>query len=314
MAGPDLSVRLGALEWRSPVILAAGCWGYGEMRDPAVYEGVGALVVKTTTLRPRAGFEPPRMVETPSGLLNAIGLENPGIDAVVAEKLPALAEFPVPVILSIAGETVAEFQEVARRAATSPIPVAIELNISCPNTEGGGLEFTCDPEASAAVVRAVKEVIDRPVIPKLGPQAADVAAVARACEAAGADAISLINTFHGMVIEVDTKRAALGANVGGLSGPAIRPTAVYCVYQVAQAVSVPVIGGGGITSGRDALEFLLAGAAAVSVGTAGLLDPAAPACIAREVRAWLAAQRVQSVEEVVGAVEMHPSLTAQSVP
>jgi len=307
MAGtPDLTVRLGALTLPSPVLLAAGCWGYGENRDPAVYAGVGALVVKTTTLKPRAGFPPPRMVETPSGMLNAIGLENPGIEAVVREKLPALRDFPVPVILSIAGETVDEYAQLARRAAESPVPVALELNISCPNTDSGGLEFTCDPAASAAVVRAVRPVWQRPLLVKLGP-VTNIAAVAKACEEAGADALTAVNTFRGMVIDTDTRQPAVSAGAGGLSGPAIRPLAVWCVHQGAQAVGIPVIGVGGISSGRDALEFLLAGAAAVQVGTAGLLDPLAAARIARELLEALVRQNVEDIAAVKGAARPKPA-------
>lgn len=305
---PRLNVTLAGLRLRTPLVAASGIWGYGEehARSPQLRH-LGAFVLKTTTLRPRAGNPPgSRTVETPAGLVNSIGLENPGLDALLADKLPRARRLDLPLIASIAGETVEEFAELAGRLADADGLAALELNISCPNVEKHGMAFGADPESAAAVVAACRERWRRPLIAKLTPNVTDVAEIAVACENAGADIIALVNTFTAMCIDIRTRRPLLGGNFGGLSGPAIRPAAVLRVYRVAQAVNVPVIGMGGVWDAEDTLEFMIAGAAAVGLGTCLLADPNKPEEIARGMRSFLRREAIGSVSRLIGSVQLNP--------
>jgi dihydroorotate dehydrogenase (NAD+) catalytic subunit len=303
---PDLSVRLGPLTLKNPVVVASGTFGYGdEFLGLAPYGELGALVLKTVTLQPRAGNPPAcRTAETPAGMVNAIGLENVGLDAFLRDKLPLALAYGTNVIASIAGESAEEFAACARRLDGTPV-AAIELNISCPNVKSGGMAFGVDPQASAEVVAAVRAATGKPLIAKLTPNVTDVTVIARACEAAGADALSLTNTFAAMVIDAERRCPLLAANTGGLSGPAIRPIAVYQVFRVARAVRLPVIGMGGIWNASDALEFILAGANAVAVGTALFADPAAPHRVLRGIADYLVRHDMARLTDIVGAVRLH---------
>jgi dihydroorotate dehydrogenase (NAD+) catalytic subunit len=305
MASPDLSVRIGSMAMKNPVMIASGIFGYGEeFRGLAPYGELGALALKTVTREPRRGNPPAcRTAETPAGMVNAIGLENVGVEAFVRDKLPAALTYGTNLIASVAGETAADFAACAQILDATPI-AALELNISCPNVKSGGMAFGVDPQASAEVVATVKAVTRKPVIAKLTPNVTDIAAVASACEAAGADAVSLTNTFAAMVIDAERRCPILASNTGGLSGPAIRPAAVYRVFQVAQAVQVPVIGMGGIWNASDALEFLLAGASAVAVGTALYADPAAGHRVLEGIGEYLRRHGMARVGDLVGAVKL----------
>lgn len=304
---PNLEVDLAPqnareLRLRNPVMVASGCFGYGlEYARQVDIQRLGAIVCKGTTLHPRAGNPPPRLAETPSGLLNSIGLQNPGVEAVIAEYAPLWAEWTVPVIVNIAGETVAEYAALARRLDEVPGVAGLEVNISCPNVARGGMAFGVDPGSAAEVTRAVRQATTLPLIVKLTPNTAQVAAVARAVVEAGADAVSLINTVRGMVMDVAARRPVLVRGSGGLSGPAIRPIALAIVYEVAGTVEVPIIGLGGIANAHDALEFLLAGASAVQVGTACFVDPQAPLQVLDGLTAWMAQAGMAGLSELIGA-------------
>jgi len=270
----DVSVELGSLKLRNPVITASGTFGYGvEYAELMDLSRLGGISVKGISLEPRKGNPPPRICETPCGMLNSIGLANVGFDAFVGKTLPRLRELGATVIVNTYGTTEGEFAELARRFDRTDGVAALEVNISCPNVKQGGIHFGVAPEPAAAVTRAVRDATSLPVIVKLSPEAADLAGVAQAVADAGADAVSLINTIRGMSIDVETRRPRLGAGIGGLSGPAIRPVAVRMVHEVHRAVDVPLIGIGGIAGLRDALEFFLAGATAVQIGTANYTNP-----------------------------------------
>ena len=305
--GPDLQVDLAPhcpreLRLRNPVMVASGCFGYGlEYARYIDIQRLGAIVCKGTTLRPRAGNPTPRLAETPAGMLNSIGLQNPGVEAVIAEYAPVWTAWEVPVIVNIAGDTVEEYAELARQLDEVPGVAGLEVNISCPNVEAGGMVFGVDPTAAAAVTRAVRQATTLPLIVKLTPNTTNVVGIAQAAVEAGADAISLINTLRGMVMDVEARRPVLARGVGGLSGPAIRPVALAMVYEVAGAVDVPVIGLGGITTANDALEFLLAGATAVQIGTACFVDPQAPLRVLEGIADWLERSGVCRIGEIVGA-------------
>jgi len=298
----------GGLRMQTPVMIASGIYGYGEeLADLAGLEGVGAFVLKTITPRARIGNPPhARIVETPAGIINSIGLENPGINAFIAEKLPGARRLGVPLIASIAGETETEFADLARRMDAAEGISALELNISCPNVERGGMLFGCDPGLAAGAVAAARAATDLTLIAKLTPNVTEIAQVARSCQEAGADAVSLVNTFSAMAIDIQTRRPLLGGNSGGLSGPAIRPAAVLRVYQVAQAVEVPVIGMGGIWEARDAIEFIIAGAAAVAMGTVLYSDPSRPKAIVAGIREFLAREGIADIADLVGTVRLNP--------
>jgi len=270
----DLTVRIGTLTLKNPLIAASGCFGYGvEYADIVDLSSLGAIVVKGLFLNEREGHPAPRIVETPSGMLNAIGLQGIGVRRFVDEKLPELRARTATTIVNVCGTTLDEYVEVSRILADHEGVAAIELNISCPNIKEGGIQFGCSQKGTFDVVGAVRKVTRVPIIPKLTPNVTDVAAIARAAEEAGADAVSLVNTFLAMVIDVETRRPKISNIVGGLSGPAIRPIAVRMVYECRQTVKIPIIGMGGIADARDVLEFMIAGADAVQVGTANFVDP-----------------------------------------
>jgi dihydroorotate dehydrogenase (NAD+) catalytic subunit len=270
----DLSVRIGSLTLKNPLIAASGCFGYGvEYADVVDLSALGAIVSKGLFLEPREGHPAPRIVETPSGMLNAIGLQGIGAQRFIEEKMPELRARGATVIVNVCGTTINEYVEVSRLLSDAEGVAAIELNISCPNIKEGGIQFGCSLNGTFDVVSAVRKVTRLPVIPKLTPNVTDVASFARAAEDAGADAVSLVNTFLAMVIDVETRKPKISNGVGGLSGPAIRPIAVRMVHECRQLVKIPVIGMGGITDARDALEFMIAGANAVQVGTANFVDP-----------------------------------------
>ena len=269
----DISVNIGKLKLKNPVMVASGTFGWGrEYADYLDLNKLGAIVTKSITLQPRAGNPPPRIVETAAGMLNSIGLQNEGVAHFLKEDLPFLAKFDTPTIVNIAGETVEEYAELAALLSRVTTIKGLEVNISCPNVKSGGLAFGVDPELTKQVIAAVKKATSLPVIAKLTPNVTDITVIAKAAASAGADAISLINTLVGMSLDLETGQSRLGTLTGGLSGPAIKPVAVRMVYEVARSLMVPVIGIGGIMTGDDAVEFLLAGAKAVQVGTANFVD------------------------------------------
>ncbi|SDF48204.1 dihydroorotate dehydrogenase [Sporolituus thermophilus] len=299
-----LAVDIAGIKMKTPVMAASGTFGFGvEYAGLLDLNQIGAVVVKGMTLKPRDGNTGRRIAETPAGMLNAIGLENPGVDRFLKEIFPQLSQYQVPVIVNIAGGTIEEYGELARQLANSGI-AGLEINISCPNVKQGGMVFGTDPNSAAAVVGEVKKYAAVPVIAKLSPNVTDIVAMARAVESAGADAISLINTLLGMAIDVHSWRPVLGNIVGGLSGPAVRPIAVRMVWQVAKAVKVPVIGMGGIMTAEDAVEFLLAGASAVAVGTANFINPHAATQIAEGIADYLRQRGLCHVSQLVGQVRI----------
>ena len=299
----DLSVRLGSLHLSNPLIAASGCFGYGlEYADVVDLASLGAVAVKGLFLTSREGHPPPRIVETPAGMLNAIGLQGIGIRRFLSEKLPELRARGAVVIVNICGSTLEEYVELARILDGEPGVAALELNISCPNIKEGGITFGCNLGATSAVVGAVRRATRLPIIPKLTPNVADISAFARAAEDAGADAVSLVNTFLAMAIDVETRRPLLSNVMGGLSGPAIRPIAVRMVYECARKVKIPVIGIGGIATARDVLEFLIAGATAVQVGTASFVDPFIWPKLLDGLRDYMDRHRLARLADVIGTL------------
>jgi dihydroorotate dehydrogenase (NAD+) catalytic subunit len=287
---------------QNPIASAAGTFGYGtEYARLVDVQRLGAIFTKGTTLRPRRGAPPPRVAETPAGMLNAVGLQNPGVEAVVREKAPIWAKWRVPVIVNVAGESVDDYVAVAEALDGVSGVAAIELNVSCPNVSAGGILFGTDPKLAAEVTREVRAACSLPVLVKLTPNVTDIRPIALAVEEAGADGLTLINTVVGMRIDIARRRPYLGNITGGLSGPAIRPIAVRLVYQVAQVVHIPIVGAGGVISVDDAIEFLMAGASAVQVGTASFADPVATERLVDGVAAWMAAHGVQALDELIGA-------------
>lgn len=306
MSPVSLAVDLGGVRLPTPVLGASGCVGSGrELLEFLEHRGLGGIVTKSVTVEPTRGLPTPRMVETPSGMLNAIGLQNPGIDDFVLKEGPFLAELDLPVIVSIAGKSVREYLDVTQGVHQIPGVVAIEANISCPNVERRNEVFACDPDAASEVIAAVSRSTPLPVFAKLTADVTDIVEIARVCIRAGAHGLSLINTMLGMSIDTETFRPSLAAITGGLSGPAIRPIAVRAVYQVARAFpETPIIGMGGIRSAEDAIEFLLAGASAVAVGTANYFNPHAMVEVARGIGAFLAARGLKSPADLRGRVEV----------
>jgi dihydroorotate dehydrogenase (NAD+) catalytic subunit len=308
MADPRLAVDVAGLKLKNPLIAASGTFGYG-----VEYEGLidlstlGGLVSKGLYLEPRDGCDVPRIVETPAGLLNAIGLQGVGVRAFVREVLPRLAPYDTAVIVNVCGDTVEEYAEVTRILDGAPGVDAVEINISCPNVKKGGMAFGGDPRMTHEVVSAVRAVTRLPVIPKLSPNVADITVFARACAEAGADALSCINTLLGLAVDVERRRPRLAFGTGGLSGPAIRPVAVRMAWQAARAVRLPVLGIGGIVNAEDALEFLVVGCRAVQVGTANFADPGVYDRILAGLGAYLDRHRLASINEVVGTLE-YPGL------
>jgi len=301
----DTRVDLGGIALRNPVLTASGTFGYGSEFAPFLdLTRLGGFVAKSLTLEPRFGNPPPRISETPSGMLNAISLENVGVEAFLTEKLPAIPE-GVTVIASVFETAIDGYAEVAARLSEEPRVAGLEVNASCPHVKSGGIEFGQNPTVLAGLVRTVRRVTTRPLLVKLSPNVTDIAEMARVCEGEGADAISLINAVQGLEVDVESRRPVLANVLGGLSGPAIRPIALRMVWQASRAVSLPICGIGGITSGADAIKFLLCGATAVQVGTSNYLDPTVAARVADEIEAYLARHGLASVRELVGALEIH---------
>ena len=300
----DLSVQIGSLTLANPVIAASGCFGYGvEYADVVDLSLLGGVAVKGLFLAERQGHPPERIIETPAGMLNAIGLQGIGVHRFIKEQLPELRRRRAVVIVNICGSTLDEYVELARILSDVEGVAALELNISCPNIKEGGITFGSSLEGTFDVVSSVKKVTRLPVIPKLTPNVTDVASFARASEEAGADAVSLVNTFLAMAIDVDTRRPSLSNIVGGLSGPAIRPIAIRMVYECRRAVKIPVIGMGGIASARDALEFMIAGATAVQVGTANFADPFIWTKLLDGIREYLKRHEMPRVSELTGTID-----------
>ncbi len=303
----DLSVRIGSLELPNPVIAASGCFGYGLEYDEVVdLSRLGGVAVKGLFLKERDGHPPPRIAETPSGMLNAIGLQGIGVDRFVREKLPLLRKRGARTIVNICGTTLDEYAEVARVLSDAEGVAAIELNISCPNIKEGGIQFGCSLVGTAQVTAAVRKATRLPLIPKLTPNVTDVASFARAAEEAGADAVSLVNTFLAMAIDVETRRPKLSNMLGGLSGPAIRPIAVRMVWECYQAIKIPIIGMGGIADAADAVEFILAGSSAVQIGTANFADPFVWDKVIEGLDDYMIRHDVARVADLVGNVDTTP--------
>jgi len=300
-----MRVNIGGIELKNPVMTASGTFGYaGEFEKLIDLNRLGAIIVKGLSLEPSRGNPPPRIVETACGMLNAIGLENVGLKAFVKEKLPVLKMINAPVFVNIYGKSMADYAELASRLEDIDEVSGIEVNISCPNVTCGGMAFGAYPESAARVVRAVRKRTTRPLMVKLSPNVTDITEIARSVEGEGADSISLINTITGMAIDIETRRPKLANITGGLSGPAIRPVALRMVWQVAQVVKVPVIGVGGIMTAKDALEFLIAGAVAVQVGTANFINPHATIDIIEGIEEFLEERSIAEVGDIIGTLNV----------
>lgn len=299
-----LETRIGNLCLKNPVMTASGTFGYGiEYQDFIRLEDLGGIIVKGTTLHPREGNDYPRMAETPSGMLNCVGLQNKGVDYFCSEIYPKIRDIGTHMIVNVSGSSPEDYAECAARIdALERIP-AIELNISCPNVRDGGMAFGVTCEGAASVVRAVRKAYGKTLIVKLSPNVTDIVSIARAVEDEGADAVSLINTLMGTAIDIERRRRMLSIGTGGLSGPCVKPVALRMVWQVAHAVGIPVVGLGGISSAEDAIEFLMAGACAVEIGTANFLDPAVSVKVVRGIDAWLDAHGIASVRDIIAAAE-----------
>lgn len=305
MMKTDLSVNIGGIMMKNPVTTASGTFGFGPEYAPYVdLNRLGAIVVKGTTLEPKAGNPVPRLAETPAGILNSIGLQNPGVDHFIEEALPFLAGFDVPVIVNISGDTVEDYARLAERLSRAGGVAGLEVNISCPNVKKGGMQFGADPLMAAEVTRAVKDNATLPVIVKLSPNVTSIVSVAEKVAEAGADALSLINTLLGMSIDIKARRPVLGNVMGGLSGPAVKPVAVRMVWQVYQAVKLPIIGMGGIATPEDALEFILAGATGVAVGTANFVNPRATIDVLEGLERYLSENGISDIKELIGAAHI----------
>jgi len=301
--GVRLAVEIGGMPMRNPVMTASGTFGYGtEFTDFMPMSALGAYIIKGTTLEPRQGNPYPRMAETPSGMLNAVGLQNKGVDYLIEHIYPEIKNYDSNLVVNVSGSRPEDYAEVARRLAPLAGVKAIEINISCPNVKQGGMAFGTTCAGAAAVTKAVREAWPRTMIVKLSPNVTDITEIARAAEAEGADAVSLINTMMGMAVDVERRKPCLSTVTGGLSGPAVRPVAVRMVWQTAKAVKIPVVGLGGICNGRDAIEFMLAGARAVEVGTANFLNPAVCAEIVEGMAEWCRRHGVADINEIVGEI------------
>ncbi len=299
--GVDLSVKIGSLGLPYPTFMGSGCYGSGEEFEAFVdLSRIGAVVLKSVTRLPRLGNPTPRLVHTPAGMLNAIGLQNPGIDWYLEREVAKFADRPCAVVGSVAGFSIDDYAYVGEKLAQRDEIDALEVNISCPNVASEGETFACDPNLTAKVVRAVRGTTGKTLIVKLSPNVTDIASIAREAESAGADALAVINTVRGMAVDVDRWQPRLGNVTGGLSGAAIRPIAVLAVYEVAQAVKIPIVGQGGIETTSDALEFLLAGASAISIGTANFTDPRIPIRIVDELAEYLSVRNLRSLSQIVG--------------
>ncbi|RLB12025.1 MAG: dihydroorotate dehydrogenase [Deltaproteobacteria bacterium] len=302
-SGINLEVDLGFVKLKNPVIAASGTFGYGdEIAEHVDVSRLGGFVTKGLSIRPREGNPPPRICETPCGILNSIGLENIGIERFITDKLPRIKDLNTAIIVNIFGEGLEEYARAAEMLKGIKEIAAIEINISCPNVKKGGILFGTDPKLSAQVTEAVLKNSDKPVIVKLSPNVTDITVIAKAVEKAGAHAISLINTLRGMAIDIEGRRPVLGNIQGGLSGPAIKPVALYLTYQVVQNVNIPVIGGGGIVDYKDALEFLIVGARAVQVGTANLIDPRTTHQIIDGIKNYCLKSSISDIQEIIGSL------------
>ena len=306
----DLRVKLGNLELRSPVMAASGTFGFGlEYRDVLDYGRLGAILTKGVSLKPRTGNEMPRIVETPCGMLNSIGLQNPGVEGFLTDLLPKIKGLGVPIIVNVFGETVEEYVRVSELIAPAEGVAGIELNVSCPNVKCGGIHFGANPEMMYEVVKAARGVTGTHLMVKLSPEAGDIAAVSKAAEEAGADSLSVINTIRGMSIDVETRRPRIATTTGGLSGPAIRPIAIRMVWESSNAVGIPVVGIGGISTWMDAVEFFIAGAAAIQVGTANFTNPRAMEEITEGINRYLDDRGIAAIQDLVGTLELYDSAT-----
>lgn len=301
----NLNVNIGGLELANPVMTASGTFGYGEEFAPFVdLDKLGAYIVKGTTLEPRQGNDYPRMAETPSGMLNAVGLQNKGVDYFIKEIYPRIRKFRSKMIVNVSGSEIGHYAEVCSRLAELDDVAAVEVNISCPNVKHGGMAFGTTTQGAAAVTKAVRASFPRTVIVKLSPNVTDIASIAQAVEGEGADSVSLINTLMGMAVDVERRRPKLSTVTGGLSGAAVRPVAVRMVWQVAKAVNIPVIGLGGIMNGADAMEFILAGASAVQIGTANFIDPAVTGKVVEYFEDYCRRHKVENFTDLIGALEV----------
>ena len=300
----DIRVNIAGLDMKTPVMTASGTFGYGlEFADLVNLSDIGAIIVKGITLLPREGNDYPRMAETPSGMLNCVGLQNKGAEYFCQHIYPQIKDLQTNVIVNVSGSSPDDYAECARLIGELDKVPAIELNISCPNVRQGGMAFGVTTDGAASVVRAVRAAYRKPIIVKLSPNVTNIADIALAVEAEGADAISCINTLMGMAIDIERRRPKLSISTGGLSGPAIKPVAVRCVWQVAKAVKIPVVGLGGIMTAADAIEFLMAGASAIEIGTANFIDPAVSVHVAEGISEWLDRHGCKSVQEIIGQVQ-----------
>ena len=303
--GVRMGVTVAGMNLRNPVMTASGTFGYGEEFSEYVdLTKLGAYITKGLCMHPRPGNPTPRIVETPGGMLNAIGLQNVGIDAFIEKKLPFIRSVDTPCIVNFFGETPEEYAEMAARLDALPEVAALEMNISCPNVRQGGIIFGTDPDCASSIVKACRAQTKKPLIVKLSPNVTDIVAMAKACVDAGADALSLINTLIGMAIDLNKRRPVLANVTGGLSGPAVKPVALRMVWLVAKSVKVPIIGIGGIMTATDALEFILAGATAIQVGTASFMNPAAAQTIAEDMATWMLAQGETDIRNLIGALKV----------
>lgn len=300
----NISVNIAGLQMKTPVMTASGTFGYGlEFADLVNLEDIGAVIVKGTTLNPREGNDYPRMAETPQGMLNCVGLQNKGVDYFCQHIYPQIKDIRTNMIVNVSGSCPEDYAECAARINELDNIPAIELNISCPNVRQGGMAFGVTTEGASQVVKAVRKAYSKTLIVKLSPNVTSIADIARSAEDAGADAVSLINTLMGMSIDIERRKPRLSIKTGGLSGPAIRPVAVRCVYQVAKAVGIPVIGLGGIMTAEDAIEFFMAGASAIEIGTGNFIDPAISVKVADGISNWLDSHRCSDLKEIIGVIE-----------
>jgi len=305
---PRLEVEVGGIRMKNPVMTASGTFGYGEEFSPFIdLAKLGAIVLKGISLKPKRGNPPPRVIETPSGILNAIGLQNVGVEVLINKKLPYLQKFTTPVIINISGDTIEEYTELARRLGEVSKEMGIaglEVNISCPNVKKGGMVWGTDAKATYKIINSIRKTTPLPLIAKLTPNVTDIKTIAQAAEEAGADALSLINTLVGMAIDIDSRQPKLANISGGLSGPAVKPVALWMVWQVFQTVNIPIIGMGGIMKAQDALEFIIAGARAVSIGTANLVNPKAAIEIIKGIEEYLVENKIKDINELVGSLKI----------
>lgn len=305
---PNLEVQIAEMKLKNPVITASGTFGYGEEFSPFIdLDKLGAMVLKGITLKPKMGNPPPRVIETPSGMLNSIGLQNVGVERLIKEKLPYLKKFNTPVIINISGDTIEEYVELAERLGEVSKDMGVtglEVNISCPNVKKGGMAWGTDAEATYKVINSIRKTTPLPLIVKLTPNVTDIKTIAQAAEEAGADALSLINTLVGMAIDIDSRQPKLANISGGLSGPAVKPVALWLVWQVFQTVNIPVIGIGGIIKVEDALEFIIAGARAIEIGTANFVNPRITIEIIEGIEKYLRENNIKDVNELVGSMKI----------